>query len=335
MISSTRTIEGKHVLVTGGAGFIGSHLIDALVAEGAGRVTIVDNLYLGTSANLIEARRKLPGLQILYIDASDTHAMREMLHDLGQVDVIFNLAAIPLPISLEQPQYCFDTNVRIAETLCELLREGGYTTLVHVSSSSVYGSVKTFPLDEEQPLRPQTPYAASKAASDALVLSYATTFGLDALIVRPFTIYGPRQYDRQYASVLPTLIHCALTDEVFSFFGDGEQTRDFLYVTDAVQAMLALYRCPETQGQIVNIGSGQEVHLKDLKLKLEILMKKAIACQYCESRPGDMRRQRADIKLCKSLTHFEPEMTLDEGLRRTIEFYSEQSEQMSYALSKS
>jgi UDP-glucose 4-epimerase len=332
MISSSRTIEGKHVLVTGGAGFIGGHLVDVLVTEGAGRVTIVDNLYLGTPANLMEARRKVPGLHILYIDASDTRAMREALLDLGPVDVIFNLAAVPLPISLEQPQYCFDTNARITSTLCELLREGGFTTLVHVSSSSTYGSAKTLSLSEEHPLSPQTPYAASKAACDALVLSYATTFGLDALVVRPFTIYGPRQYDRQYASVLPALIHCALEDAVFSFFGDGEQTRDFLFVTDAVQAILALYRCPETRGRVVNIASGQELHLRDLKLKIEILMKKAILCQYCEPRPGDVRRQRGDITLLKSLTRFEPQVTLDEGLRQTVEFYARQ---MSYALSAS
>jgi UDP-glucose 4-epimerase len=332
MISSTRTIEGKHVLVTGGTGFIGSHLVDALIAEGAGRVTIVDNLYLGTSANLVEARRKRPGLHILYTDASDVRAMREAFQDLEQVDVIFNLAAIPLPISLEQPQYCFDTNVRITEVLCELLREEYCTTLVHVSSSSVYGSAKAHLIDEEQPLYPQTPYAASKAACDALVLSYATTFGLDALIVRPFSIYGPRQYDRQYAPILPALIRCALEDEVFSFFGDGEQTRDFLFITDAVQAILALYRCPETRGRVVNIASGQEIHLKDLKFKVEVLMKKALSCQYCEPRPGDVLRQRADITLLKSLTRFEPQVTLDEGLRQTIDFYCGQ---ISYALCRS
>src|SRR5438309_2018370 len=107
MVSATRTIESKHILVTGGAGFIGSHLIDALVAEGARRVTVIDNLYLGTPANLVEARHNLPGLPILYIDASDARAMRNALLDLGPIDVVFNVAAIPLPISLEQPQYCF------------------------------------------------------------------------------------------------------------------------------------------------------------------------------------------------------------------------------------
>ncbi len=325
MISSARTIEGKHVLVTGGAGFIGSHLVDALVAEGARRITVVDNLYLGTPANLMEARRKLPGLQVLYIDASDTRAMRDALLDLSNIDVVFNLAAIPLPISLEQPQYCFDTNVRITSLLCELLREGCFTTLVHVSSSCVYGSAKTLALDENHPVCPQTPYAASKAASDDLVLTYATTFDLDVLVVRPFTIYGPRQYDRQYASALPTLIRCSQDDTVFSFFGDGEQTRDFLFVTDAVRAMLALYRCPEARGLVVNIGSGQEVRLKDIKLKIEILTKKAILCQYCEPRPGDIHRQRADITLLKSLTHFEPQVRLDEGLLQTLTGDKEQS----------
>lgn len=330
-MSSTRTIEGKHFLVMGGAGFIGSHLVDALVAEGARRVTIVDNLYLGTPANLVEARRHLPGLSVLYVDASDARAMHDALLDLEPIDVIFNLAAIPLPISMEQPQYCFDTNLRITSLLCELLREERCTTLVHVSSSSVYGSAKTLSLGEEYPLNPLTPYAASKAACDALVLSYTKTFGLDALVVRPFNIYGPRQYDRQYAPALPALIRCALDDAIFTFYGNGEQSRDFLFVTDAVQAILALYRCGETRGRVVNVASGQEVHIKMLKLKVEAIMKKAILCRYCEPRAGDIRRQRADISLLRDLTGFEARIALDEGLQRTIEFYEQQ---MSSALSK-
>src|SRR5690242_17958207 len=269
MGSASREIKGKHILVTGGAGFLGSHLIDALIAEGARRITVVDNLYLGTPANLVEARRNITGLQILYVDVSDARSVRDALFDLGPIDVVFNLAAVPLPICLEQPHYCFDTNIRIASVLCELLREGRYATLVHISSSSVYGSMEEAPpLSEKDALNPLTPYAASKMSCDSLVLSYARTFDLDVLVMRPFSIYGPRQYDRQYATVLPVLIRCALEDAVFSFFGDGKQSRDFLFVSDAIRAIIALYCCSDSRGQVVNIASGQEVQIKDLKVKI-------------------------------------------------------------------
>jgi UDP-glucose 4-epimerase len=325
MGSAPRGIKGKHILVTGGAGFLGSHLIDALIAEGVRRITAVDNLYLGTPANLVEARRNITGLQILYVDVSDARSVRDALFDLGPIDVVFNLAAVPLPICLEQPHYCFDTNVRIASVLCELLREGRYTTLVHVSSSCVYGSMEeAHPLNEKDALNPLTPYAASKTSCDSLVLSYARTFDLDVLVMRPFSIYGPRQYDRQYATVLPVLIRCALEDAVFSFFGDGKQSRDFLFVSDAVRAMIALYRCADGRGQVVNIASGQEVYIKDLKAKIEEVMKKAILCQYCESRTCDISRQCGDITLLKSLIDWEPQVTLVEGLQQTIDFYTGQ-----------
>lgn len=159
---------------------------------------------------------------------------------------------------------------------------------------------------------------------DSLVLSYARTFDLDALVVRPFSIYGPRQYDRQYATVLPTLIRCALEDAVFSFFGDGKQSRDFLFVSDAVRAMIALYRCAGGRGQVVNIASGQEMQIKDLKAKIEEMMKKAILCQYCEPRVCDISSQRGDVTLLKSLIDWEPQVTLTEGLQQTIDFYTQQ-----------
>jgi UDP-glucose 4-epimerase len=324
MGSASREIEGKHILVTGGAGFLGSHLIDALVLEGARRVTVVDNLYLGTPANLVVARRNMGGLQILYVDISDARSMREALFDLGSIDVVFNLAALPLPICLEQPHYCFDTNMRITSVLCELLREKRYTTLVHVSSSCVYGSMQAHPFSEKDAVNPLTPYAASKVSCDSLVLSYARTFDLDALVIRPFSIYGPRQYARQYAAVLPVLIRCALEDAVFSFFGDGKQSRDFLFVSDAVRAMIALYRCADSRGQVVNIASGQETQIKDLKAKIEELMKKSLLCEYCEPRVCDIDRQRGDITLLKSLADWEPQVTLAEGLQQTIDFYMQQ-----------
>src|SRR6266702_853314 len=326
MASSDRTIKGKNVLVTGGAGFIGSHLVDSLVSEGARRLTVVDNFFLGSPANLDDVRRRMPDLQIVAVAASDEQALRKLFAQLGLVDVVFDLAVIPLPTSLERPQFCFDTNVRITSVLCELLREGHFETLVHFSSSEAYGSARTVPMDEEHPLDPLTPYEASKAASDHLVRTYAATFGVDALVVRPFNNYGPRQNDRQYAGIIPTMLRCAFEGRVFTLFGDGQQTRDYIYVTDTARAALDLYKCSRARGQVVNIGSGQEISVADLKTKIEYILGRTIPSQHHDSRTGDVRRHRADITLLKSLMEFEPHVSIDEGLARTVEYYRQRAE---------
>src|SRR5579871_5143271 len=282
MTAAERTIRGKHVLVTGGAGFIGSHLVDLLIAEGAGSITVVDNFFLGKESNLAEARAAFDDLRVLRLDASNDTALREALGGLPAVDVVFDLAVIPLPTSLELPRFCFDTNVGITSTLCELLREGRFGSLVHFSSSEAYGSARTVPMSEDHPLDPLTPYAASKAASDHLVRTYAATFGVDALVVRPFNNYGPRQNDQQYAGIIPTLLRSVFEGQVFRLFGDGEQTRDYIYVADTVRAALALYRCPQARGQVVNIGSGQEISIRALMRKIEALVGAPVLYQCCD-----------------------------------------------------
>src|SRR6266487_1382569 len=326
MDGSNRTIKGKHVLVTGGAGFIGSHLVDLLIAEGVGQLTIIDNFFLGRTSNLTEAYRQMPNLCVLHVDASDGGAVRETFAKLEAVDVVFDLAVIPLPTSLERPQFCFETNVRITSVLCELLRQGHFGTLVHFSSSEAYGSARAVPMSEDHPLDPLTPYAASKAASDHLVRTYAATFSVDALVVRPFNNYGPRQNDQQYAGIIPTVLRCAFEERVFTIFGDGLQTRDYIYVTDTARAALDLYKCPQARRRVVNIGSGQEISMLDLKTKIEHILGQTIPFEVRDSRPGDVRRHRADITLLKSLIEFEPHVSIDEGLARTVEYYRQRAE---------
>jgi UDP-glucose 4-epimerase len=325
MGSSNRSLKGKHVLVTGGAGFIGSHLVDLLLSEEVGQLSIIDNFFLGTPSNLSEAYRQKPELRVLRVDASDEPTVREVFSCREAIDVVFDLAVIPLPTSLERPQFCFETNVRITTVLCELLRQGRFETLVHFSSSEAYGTARTVPMGEDHPLEPLTPYAASKAASDHLVRTYAATFGVDALVVRPFNNYGPRQNDQQYAGIIPTMLRCAFEGGIFRLFGDGQQTRDYMYVTDTVQAVLDLYKCSKARGKVVNIGSGQEISMIDLRTRIEHILGKSIPTEYCSERPGDVRRHLADITLLKSLVEFEPRVSIDEGLASTIEFYRQRA----------
>ena len=323
MMPTERTLKGKHVLVTGGAGFIGSHLVDRLISEGVGRLTIIDDFFLGKSANLTEAYDRMPDLNVMGVDASDEKAVRKALTSLNTVDVVFDLAVIPLNTSLKYPQFSFETSVLITSIFCELLREGQFKTLVHFSSSEAYGSARTVPMSEDHPLDPRTPYAAAKAAGDHLVRSYVATFGVEALIVRPFNNYGPRQTDQQYAPIIPIMLRCVFEERVFSIFGDGQQTRDYIYVTDTARAVLDLYKHFRESGQVVNVASGQEISVVDLKTKIERVLGREVPCQYLDPRPGDVRCHRADITLLKSLIDFEPEVSIEEGLARTAEFYRE------------
>ncbi|HEX9036781.1 MAG TPA: NAD-dependent epimerase/dehydratase family protein [Ktedonobacterales bacterium] len=315
-----RTVARKHVLVTGGAGFIGSHLVDALLADGAQSVTVLDNFFLGTDENLAAAREDATDLRVLRADAADESQLRAAL-GADHFQVVFDLAVIPLPTSLERPKFCFDTNVAITSTLCELLREEAFETLVHFSSSEAYGSARYAPMGEDHPLDPLTPYAASKAASDHLVRTYAATFGVDALVVRPFNNYGPRQNDRQYAGIIPTLLRALYAGEPFSLFGDGEQTRDYIYVTDTVQAALALYAEPAARGKVVNVGSGSEISMLELIARLERIVGRPIPVERKEPRPGDVRRHCADVSLLRSLVDVRPQISMDDGLAATVAYY--------------
>jgi len=318
---SSRSIRGQHALVTGGAGFIGSHLVDLLLSRGAARVTVIDNFFLGQRANLADALVAQPDLSVVDLDASNYEHMSALIQQLPAVDVVFDLAVIPLPASLERPRWSFEQNVLITAALCELLREGHFPTLVHVSSSEAYGTAQTVPMSESHPLQPLTPYAASKSAGDHLVSSYVSSFGVDALIVRPFNNYGPRQNAREYAGIIPLLLRSVQEGRQFRLFGSGRQTRDFIYVTDTARAILALYECKRAAGHAVNVGSGHEVSMLELITRIEAVLGRAISRTEGPERQGDVSRHCADVSLLRRLTDFQPHVDLDNGLRMTVEWY--------------
>lgn len=315
-----QSLAGKNVLVTGGAGFIGSHLVERIAAERPSRLVVVDNLFLGKESNLAEARAAFPGLKLYRQDASEFDAMAAIIAS-ESIDVVFNLAIVPLPASLVNPRWTVDVNVALATVPSELLRLGYYQTLIHFSSSEAYGSAGYVPMDEDHPPLPSTPYAASKLAGDYVVLSYRETYGIDAAIVRPFNNYGPRQNAGAYAGILPIVIGNALRSEPVHIFGDGEQTRDFVFVRDTADAAIGVYETEATRGRILNIASGRETTINALVHELLSALGVDVPVLYEAARPGDVRRHCGGIELARRLIGYEPRTSLLDGLRETVEWY--------------
>ncbi len=314
------SLHGKSVLVTGGAGFIGSHLVDRLIEESPSRVTVVDNLFLGREENLAPARERLGGLRLYHTDATDAVALARILAD-EQVEVVFNLAVIPLPASLVRPRWSIEHNVALATVPCELLREQRFATLIHFSSSEAYGSASYVPMDEAHPAVPSTPYAASKMSGDQIVLSYVHTYGVDAGILRPFNNFGPRQNAGTYAGIIPIVVQRALAGEPVTIFGDGEQTRDFVFVRDTADAAVRIYGEPRTRGRIVNIASGREVSVNELVRELLEVLGSDVGVEHVAPRSGDVRRHAGDIGLARRLIGFEPRTSLHDGIAETVAWY--------------
>ena len=316
----TPKLTGKSVMVTGGAGFIGSHLVDRIIREAPANLVVVDNLFLGKMENLDQAQQSFPALKFYSQDVSDYGAIKQLMAD-EDVEVVFNLAVVPLPTSLERPRWTMDTNVAMTTVVCELLREGYYQDLIQFSSSEAYGSAQYVPMDEKHPLMPSTPYAASKIACDYAVLSYWKTFGSRAAILRPFNNFGPRQNEGAYAGIIPIVIQRALQGLPIAIYGDGEQTRDFVFVRRVADAAVQAYEEPATRGRVMNVASGQEITINRLVREILAILDTDVPIVYEAPRPGDVRRHRSAIGLAQELIDFQPTLGPMEGLEETVDWY--------------
>ena len=242
----------KNVLVTGGAGFIGSHLCDELLICGASKVVCVDNFFLGKMENLKNALRH--NRFVLYRDDARQFGVMQSIIEKEQIEVVFNMATIALNYSFFNPFDAYMVNVEIANTLLELIKIGAYKTLIHTSSSEAYGTAQYSPMDENHPTDPTTPYAAGKAAADLMVHSFSKVLGLDISIIRPFNNYGPRQNaEGPLAGIIPVTAKRIKNGGRPVINGDGEQTRDFIYVKDTVRALVAAYENEDSKGIAVGI----------------------------------------------------------------------------------
>ena len=317
------SLKNKVVLVTGGAGFIGSWIVDRIALIDPNKIVVVDNFFLGKKENIAQAKNHVGNkLRVHKIDAVDRRALREAFEREGPIDVVFNLAVKPLFVSFVDPASAFLTSVDIAMNLLEFQREGLFETLIHVSSSEVYGSAEYVPMDEGHPLRPTTSYGAGKAAADHLVMSYYLSYGSDIAIIRPFNNFGPRQNEKAYAGVIPTTIMKILRGEPPVILGDGNQTRDFTYVEDTAEAAIRVYETRATRGRILNIGQCKETSINELVHMIMKTMGCGSKVVYDKPRPSDVRRHCADASLAKKLIGFSPKTSLEEGLRKTVAWYT-------------
>jgi UDP-glucose 4-epimerase len=304
-------------LVTGGAGFIGSHIARALVEQGA-RVRIIDNLSTGYEANLNEI-----GGDIDFLKASitDADALKRALED---VELVFHEAAIPsVPKSVKQPGETHDASVNGTFALLLAARDSGVRRLVYAASSSVYGDQRESPKHESMRPDPLSPYAVAKLVGEYYCQVFTRTYGLETVSLRYFNVFGPRQDPSSpYSGVISRFIFALESGERPVIYGDGEQTRDFTYVANVVEANLRAAEASGASGKVFNIANGKSVSINEV---LEVLKRLTgqtnVSAEYLEPRMGDVRDSLADLNAAKSVLGYRPGVGLEDGLRLTLDWW--------------
>ncbi len=311
--------SGRPVLVTGGEGFIGSHLVEQLLQDGAKVRALI---HYTPSGRLGWLKDRADDVEVL---AGDVRDAGRVLQAVKGAEVVFHLAAlIGIPYSYEAPESYVQTNVLGTHNVLMAARQSDVHRVVQTSTSEVYGTARRVPIDETHPLQPQSPYSASKIGADMLALSFHHAFGLPVSVMRPFNTYGPRQSSR---AVIPAILGQLLAGAEEVKLGATTPTRHFNFVTDTVRGFLAVATSDMTVGQVVNIGSGREISVGDLvELLIQISGRKATLVTDQERlRPGasEVERLLCDNTRAREWTGWRPEVSLSEGLRRTAEWVAE------------
>ena len=299
-------------LVTGGGGFIGSHLVDALLARGD-VVRVLDNFSTGKRENL---QHNIEKIQLLTGDLRDSEVLREAVQG---VDYIFHQAAfVSVPQSMEDPDSCFDINVNGTGKLLAAARTAGVKRVVLASSAAVYGENEAVPLSEDEEPDPLSPYAASKSINEIYARLFTKHLGLNVVALRYFNVYGPRQNPASdYAAVVPIFIKILEDEGELVIFGDGLQTRDFVYIADVVQANIQASESVKAPGKVFNICSGQEISLLDLLEKLSTIYNRKILPSFQKARPGDIYRSLGNPNKARDILEFSSATSIIDGLDET------------------
>lgn len=303
-------------LVTGGAGFIGSHIAEALVARGD-KVRVLDNLSTGFLTNLAPIR---DGVEFIEADLVDADAVRRAVEG---VDCVFHEAALAsVPRSVEQP---LDTNAACVTgtvTLLDAARRAGVRRVVYAGSSSMYGDEPASSKRETDLPAPISPYGAAKLAAEYYCRAFTATYGFETVTLRYFNVFGPRQDpNSQYSAVIPQFITAILAGRRPSVFGDGRQSRDFTFVGNVVHANLLAADAPGLAGRVMNVANGRSQNLLELLAAINRLLGTTVEPIHAPPRVGDVRESMADITLARRLLNYEPQVDFEEGLHRSIGYY--------------
>ena len=306
-------------LVTGGAGFIGSHIVESLLEQGH-HVRVLDNFSTGKRENL-EALQRFDGdrLEVLEGDVRDVSRVGEAVRG---VHIIFHEAAfVSVPQSMDEPQSCFDVNISGTSQLFDAARKAGVSRAVVASSAAVYGESDALPLDEETPLQPKSPYAVSKRVNEMYAELFTNSFDFEVVALRYFNVYGPRQRpDSMYAAAIPIFARRLLDNKPVTIFGDGGQTRDLINVHDVVRANLIASEHPNAAGKVFNICTGVETRLLDLLDVMYELMPNSPTHELAAPRPGDIYRSVGSPQKAADVMGFRAQVSLVDGLKEVIDW---------------
>lgn len=316
-------IENMRVLVTGGAGFIGSHVVDTLERKG-NKVIIVDDFSTGKEEN-IRHHLENPNISVIRSDIRDFPTMVKVTKD---VDVVFHLAVNCLRVSFKDPQAVHDVNATGTLNVVRAAFENNVKRFIYTSSSESYGTAVSGPMSEDHPLNPTTVYGASKLAGEAYSRAFWHTYGFPVTVVRPFNTYGPREhYEGASGEVLPRFVFWVMNGMQPVIFGDGMQTRDFTWVNDTAGGIVLAAECDALVGDCVNVSRGEEVSINELcEIVLTTLGRTDLKPKYMsDGRPGDVYRHFGDNRKARQLMGFEPTVDIKEGIERYINWLKNQS----------
>jgi len=315
-------------LITGADGFIGSHLVEALVTKGY-TVKALSQYNSFNNWGWLENIKCKEQIEILTGDVRDPHYCKDITKN---IDIIFHLAAlIAIPYSYVAPDSYVDTNIKGTLNICQAAKEHGNIRVIHTSTSEVYGTAQYVPIDEKHPLQPQSPYSATKIAADAMAMSFYNAFELPVTIARPFNTYGPRQSAR---AVIPTIITQIANGEREIKLGDLTPTRDFNYVVDTCRGFIAMAEEDKTIGETINIGSNFEISIANTLNLIKELMQSDVEFvtdkQRIRPEKSEVFRLWCDNKKIEGLTGFKPQFDIKQGLQKTIDWITEPEHLKSY-----
>ena len=306
-------------VVTGGAGFIGSQLVERILREG-GRVRVLDNFSEGTRANLDFPRELRRRLEVVRGDVRNLDTVTRAIK--GARYVYHQAAMRSVPRSVKDPLGANENNVTGTLHVLEAARRAKVARVVYASSSSVYGDSPELPKREDQAPSPISPYAVSKYADELYANMWTKTYGVETVGLRYFNVYGPRQDPKsEYAAVIPRFIVWALKGKPLVVHGDGEQSRDFTYIDNVVDANLAAATAPKAPGEAFNVGCASRISLNDIIAMLEKILERPLERKHTPARLGDVRHTLADISKAKRLLGLEPRVEFEEGFRRTVDYF--------------